>query len=123
MRGASRMPYEYSEAYGTHATQSPASVTTRAPAASSASTSRHSGHGTGGAGDLAGRRGRDERVGVDLPVRMIDGGAHLAAPVLEHEHVLDLRAGEESFRAARPEVDDPPQLVGRQRGERLVVLG
>ena len=64
---------------------------------------------------LAGRRGRDERVAVYLAVGMIDGGADLAAAVLEHEHVLDLRAGEERLRPIRPQIDDLAAPVRRGR--------
>ena len=51
---------------------------------------------------LVGRRGRHERVAVDLAVRMVDRRPHLAAAVLEHEHVLDLRPREQRLGARRP---------------------
>ena len=60
---------------------------------------------------FARRRGRDERVAVDLAVRMVDRRADLAAAVLEHEHVLDLGPGEQRLGALGPEVDDLAHLL------------
>ena len=60
---------------------------------------------------------RHERVAVDLAVRMIDRRADLAAAVLEHEHVFDLRPREERVGALRPHVDDLAHLGRGQRRE------
>ena len=67
--------------------------------------------------------GRNERVAVDLPVRMIDRRADFSPAIFEHEHVLDLGSREQRFAARRPQVDDASYLTDGKRGERLVVLG
>ena len=72
---------------------------------------------------LAGRRGRHERIAVDLAVRVVDGRAHLAPAILEHQHVLDLVAREQRPGAFGPEVDDLAHLGAGQTGQRLAVLG
>ena len=51
---------------------------------------------------LARRDRRDERIGVDLPVRMVQGDADLDATVLEREHVLHFgRAPSSRYRSAQ----------------------
>ena len=62
-------------------------------------------------------------VGVDLAVRVGDGGAHLLAPVLEHQHVGHVGPGAQGLGALGPQVDHTAGAVEPQAGERLVVLG
>ena len=71
---------------------------------------------------LVGRDRGDLVVGVDLAVRVGDGGAHLRAPVLEHEHVVDVVAGAERGGPLGPEVDDPAGTRPAQVGEGGVVV-
>ena len=91
----------------------------RTPARSSDATSRQTAQPFGAVVLLACRCRRHERVAVDLAVRMIDRRAHLAAAVLEHEHVLDLGSREERLGAIGPQVDDLAHLRDGQARERL----
>ena len=55
---------------------------------------------------------RQERIGVDLPVRMMQRDAHLDAAVLERQHVVHLRARPQLEVAVAP---DPHQRFSRAR--------
>ena len=72
--------------------------------------------------ELAQRQVRDEVEGVDLPVRMSDRGAYLGTPVLEHEHVVDVRPRPESLGALGPEIDHPACSGRAERPEGCVVI-
>ena len=67
---------------------------------------------------LARRDRRDERIGVDLPVRMVQGDADLDAAVLEREHVLHFRPCAELDVPVRPDLEQQLDVRKRQRPER-----
>ena len=67
---------------------------------------------------LAGRNGRDERVGVDLAVGVRERDAHLDAPVLEFEDVVHVGAFAEFDVAVGPDSRDEIEPRQRQRAER-----
>ncbi len=69
-----------------------------------------------------GARG-DERVAVDLPVRVAEGDADLGAPVLEAEDLGDLVEGGEGGRAVGPGGEDQRGLLLGEVGEGRVVVG
>ena len=70
---------------------------------------------------LAGAR-RDVRVGVDLPVRVVQGHPDLLAAVLEAEDLLHLVDRGQRSGAVRPRVDDGACPGGAERGERRAVV-
>ena len=65
---------------------------------------------------------RQERVRVDLAVRMRQGDADLGASVLEAEDLLHVRQSGQRQRAVRPRVDDGTHAPRRQSGERGIVV-
>ena len=67
---------------------------------------------------LARRDRRDERIGVDLPVRMVQRDADLDAAVLEREDVLDVVARAELAVPVGPDLDHQLDVPERQRAER-----
>ena len=66
---------------------------------------------------------RDERVRVDLPVRVVQRHADLHAPVLEAEDLLDAGQRGQLGGAVGQRVEHGPHPRRRQRGERRVVVG
>src|SRR6202022_4756396 len=68
------------------------------------------------------RHRRDERIGVDLPVRVMERHADLLATVLEDEDVLDATASGEVPVAIGPDLGKALEPFGRQARERSVVL-
>ena len=66
-------------------------------------------------------RGRDERVGVDLPVRVVQGDADLLAAVLEAEDLLHAGGGRELRGAVGPGLDHRAHR-GRQPARRSAVV-
>ena len=68
--------------------------------------------------------GRDMVVSINLAVRMVQRDAHLDAPVFEGQHVLYTLICAQHRRAVCPHVDQQPDLLGGQAGERGVrILG
>ena len=70
---------------------------------------------------LLGPRG-DERVGVDLPVRVGQRHPDLLAVVLEREDLLDPLDPRQLRRPLGPHVDDEAGALGAELGEHAVVL-
>ncbi len=66
---------------------------------------------------------RDVGVGVDLPVRVLQGDADRLAAVLEREHLLDAGHRRELGGAVRPRLDDGAGAAGAEAAERAFVLG
>src|SRR5690606_23842177 len=65
----------------------------------------------------------DERVAVDLPVRMVQGDADLDAPVLKAEDLLHAGELADGLGSVRERVDDRPDARRRQVGKVGVVVG
>lgn len=61
--------------------------------------------------------------GVDLAMRMGNGGAHLAPTVLEDKDVVDVWPGAKGFCSGRPQRDHQTELVLVERAQALGVLG
>ena len=80
---------------------------------------------TRGGPPAAARRGRlgDDVEPVHLAVGVGDGGADLGAPVLEHQHVVDVVARAEGLGAIGPQVDDPGHALAAQLPQAGVVVG
>ena len=68
-------------------------------------------------------RGRDEGIGVDLPVRVGLGDPDLLAPVLKTEHLLHVAAPGKLTGAVDEGVQDEVDAVGPQLVEGGVVVG
>ena len=117
--GASSRPNGQPDANGTQPRQPIVSTTSRRPCGSSRrSSGAHRAAVLGRHRQLPGRHRRDEREGVDLPVRVVDRGAGVSAPILEQQHVRDRGPLEERRGALGPQVDDGADRVdpeGRQR--------
>lgn len=67
--------------------------------------------------------GRDERVGEDLAVRVVQAHPDVLAEVLEAVHLLDVGQRGELGGAVRPGLHHGLGLRERERGERGVVVG
>ncbi|CAM5275042.1 hypothetical protein SGRIM128S_07617 [Streptomyces griseomycini] len=70
-----------------------------------------------------GGAGGGEGVGVDLPVRVLEGDTDLGAPVLEAEHLFHGGQMRQLGRPVRPGLQDQPRLPFAQVGEGGVVVG
>ena len=77
----------------------------------------------GGPGDqLPGARG-DERVGVDLAVRVAERDSYLLAAVLEHVDVLDVGQPAQLPGPVAPDLDQIADVVDGLLSQRRVVVG
>src|SRR5688500_5194243 len=66
----------------------------------------------------AGRNRGHERIGVELPVRVVKGHPDLDTTVLERKHVLDLVLCAELDVTVRPDVDEQFEVRQRQPTQR-----
>jgi len=64
----------------------------------------------------------DEGVGIDLPVRVLEGHADVGSPVLEAEHLLDSRDPRQDGSPVCPGVEHQPHVGRAQVHERRVVV-
>ena len=77
---------------------------------------------TGVAAQLGRRHRRDEGIGIDLSVGVMQGHAHLLTTVLEDEYVLDATASGELPVALGPDLGQAVQPIGRQGCKGAIVL-
>ncbi len=71
-----------------------------------------------------GRHRRHKRIGIDLPVRIMQGHADFGAAVLERQHVPDGAALRRAFGAVAPHFEQQFDAAQGQRGQRAArILG